>query len=428
MTPNGALLADRLRRAAHTMPIPASLIEDVVGTAVATKRRRDRSRSAGLIALAACVAAALVVGVTLVSGRMQTAPPADRPTPTPTATETQEPNPEGGPVTREIIQERWTATRAEGLEWMPSALPQLLDPDWSNDPPLSSNPVTRVMAAVERDVADVPQISVLGDDGVWRSLDVGNLVQSQDSGGYTSTALQPSSIAPDQRRLAIPQPQAVVIVDLTDATVRRFSVPGFNKTVAWTPDSEAVLVGTEGRQRGVIMDVQDGSTIRVPFSSNRTTYASNGSAIELSETQVTQLRTYVDNTEAQSIPLMVGAQSGINSNLTAVATEQSVAMVRSVVAWQNGRSLTDRDGPLVVDTETGDPIALIPMYDYGTLYATSPLGWLNQDTVIYRIGGDVIAWTYRTGQLQRVTELPDSGLDGGANGLATVALATTALK
>jgi hypothetical protein len=303
----------------------------------------------------------------------------------------------------------------------------MMNPDWTNDPLLSDDPVSRVVAAIEQDVHGVPQISVLGDDGVWRSLDVGNLVQSQDSGGYTSTALQPSSIAPDQRRIALPQPQAIVVIDLTDVTIHRYAVPGFNKTVAWTPDGEGVLVGTEGRERGVLLDVKDGSTTTVPFSANRTTYAPDGSAIELSDTDPTALRTFVDAAPQLSIPLMVGAQSGINSNLTSLADQRSIAMVRSVVSWHNGRGLTDRDGPLVLDTETGDPVAMIPMYDYGTLYETSPLGWIDQDTVIYRIGGEVIAWTYQTGELQRVTALTDSGLGAGAKGLATLALATTAL-
>lgn len=66
---------------------------------------------------------------------------------------------------------------------------------------------------------------------------------------------------------------------------------------------------------------------------------------------------------------------------------------------------------------------MIPMRDYGTLYSTGPLGWLNEDTVISRIGTDVVAWTYETGELQRLTQTIDSPLGTGSGGFSTIALA-----
>jgi hypothetical protein len=84
MTPLGErTLAERLRQTADSFMPPPGLSETIMASVSASKRQHDRSRSIALLAVAACVAAALVLGVSVLSTRVQSVPPADQITPSP---------------------------------------------------------------------------------------------------------------------------------------------------------------------------------------------------------------------------------------------------------------------------------------------------------------------------------------------------------
>lgn len=390
------------------------------------RTRRRNQRLTGVVAVVAATAVVVVAYAGIDASLRTDSVPAVNPTPTPSST--AEPKPQGGPVTAEMVQEAWKKERFETLEWYSSSLPRLLNPDWDSALPLSSNPMGRAVAAIERDVRSVPQISVLADDGVWRRIDIGDLVQTRNLAGYTGTALQPSSISPDQTQLAIPQPKGLVIIDLTTGTAEQFDSEGFSQTVAWSPDGGHVLVGKEGRERGVLVELKDGSTRRVPFTSAYSAFQPKGTAIQLAPSvRDPEMQIYGVTGDTQTIPLKVGAQFGLGSNLTLSANDETMAMVGYPVPGPPGR-VEGQGGPLVMSALTGDPIAMIPMRNYGTLYSTGPLGWLNEETVIFRIGTDVVAWTYETGELQRLTQTIDSPLGTGAGGFSTLALAPQALQ
>ena len=88
-------LAERLRQAAESFSLSADFESALVDSAFASGRQRDRRRSIILLAVAACVAASVVVGVTVFSGRVQSAPPADQDTPRPSASPSASPTPSG---------------------------------------------------------------------------------------------------------------------------------------------------------------------------------------------------------------------------------------------------------------------------------------------------------------------------------------------
>lgn len=84
-------LVERLRQTAESFTPPPALTATIMDS-VSASQRHNRARSIALLAVAACVAAALVIGVSVISGRVQSAPPADRGTPSPSPSESPSPD------------------------------------------------------------------------------------------------------------------------------------------------------------------------------------------------------------------------------------------------------------------------------------------------------------------------------------------------
>lgn len=295
-----------------------------------------------------------------------------------------------------------------------------MNPTLQEASPLSEEPMERALAAYETQGKGKPRLFVLGDDLAWRWIDNGDIVPAQDSGGYGSAALRPNSLSADGHQLAVPQPDAVVVVDLTTGQTERYKAPGFNMALAWSPDSQQILVGTESRAGGTLLDIPTSDLIRVPYNPHNATFLPNGDVITLSSPDPleTNLDRYADNTLVESTPLEVSVGAGVGTNLSLVASATDVATVRQVNQWEGKRGIVDRYGPIVLDVNTGQPKAQLPIYSYRLLLTSTPLIWLDEETAIYRIGSDVIAWDYSTGQLQEVTQL-----DTGSPDSATLAIA-----
>ncbi len=85
------------------------------------------------------------------------------------------------------------------------------------------------------------------------------LVPVHDEDGYTSPVVRPTSLSPDATQLALPQPDALVVVDLTDGTSRRYDVPGSANTYALWADESHILVAEERAAHGTLVDLADGS-------------------------------------------------------------------------------------------------------------------------------------------------------------------------
>jgi hypothetical protein len=307
------------------------------------------------------------------------------------------------------VQEVWTPSRFDSLAWLPSLLPHSLDPTAQGSTPLSTDPVNQAVAAVQEPDPGA-QVYVLGDDGRWRVLDIVALVNARDAGGNGGPAMRPGALSPDGTRLAIPQPQALVVVDLTAATYRRYHVPGFNETATWAADENHVLLGTDERRDGVLVDLADGSTTEVPYHPLDTAFAPDGTAVELwqrpNDSPPYKLQRFGPSGLLESMPLDVDARNGWYHIIISVDVE-AIAMVRDVESWSSPRGVDEWGGVLLLDLQSGQPLAQLPVHDEGVLFDTTPLGWLDNDTLIVRLKNDVVAWDYKTGDIERVTQLRD---------------------
>ncbi|SCG55802.1 hypothetical protein [Micromonospora humi] len=110
--------------------------------------------------------------------------------------------------------------------------------------PLSARPVDRALALrqpVDPKTGEAGPIRVLGDDGLVRELDVVTLAPTRDASGNEAVPLKPGSLSPDGRTAAFAQTGEVVVVDLTEAAVRRYPLGGYLEHVVWAGDR--LLVG-----------------------------------------------------------------------------------------------------------------------------------------------------------------------------------------
>lgn len=71
---------------------------------------------------------------------------------------------------------------------------------------------------------------------------------------------------------------------------------------------------------------------------------------------------------------------------------------------------------MVVDRATGANLAQLPM-SFGLALRTAPVGWLDNGVVLLRLGDDVLAWEFETGELQRITTMDGPGSLSGAPAL-----------
>ncbi|MDG4803965.1 hypothetical protein [Micromonospora sp. WMMD980] len=198
--------------------------EDVRPTrpAAAGWERARRVRRARRAAGAAAVAVALIGGGTTALLH-RTAPPLPAPAVSPTST-------------------------APPVQQPPATLDQRDDPlgrlGGRVGTPLSARPVGRALALlqpIDRESGAAGTIRILGDDGVVRALDVVTLAPTRDADGNEAAPLKPGSLSPDGRTAAFAQTGEVVVVDLTDAGVRRYPLAGYLEHVVWAGDR--LLVG-----------------------------------------------------------------------------------------------------------------------------------------------------------------------------------------
>ncbi|MGY2704757.1 hypothetical protein [Nocardioides sp. HB32] len=241
----------RLTEIAETMELPETRVADA-----AWDRARARVRRRRTAAAVATVTAALIVvaAVPLVGDRHQTS------TPPPVTTPTRSPEAVAdATVPRSLISPRWTSADYTAAA---SGAPRLA----ITDPvPLSEDPVGRAVLAVVPSSAGPGDarwttIDVLGDDGRWRSLDLEGLVPTHDVGGYQWYPLTPTSLSADGTELALAQPGAVVVVELTTGRSHRYDVPGLNKATSWAGDDH-LLVRVEERETMRELDLDTGSLV-----------------------------------------------------------------------------------------------------------------------------------------------------------------------
>ena len=385
-------------------------------TAVRAQQVRRRRR-AGAVALVAVASAAVVLGVRTgtMNGRADEDPAAPTPSPTSEPSPPRETAPPPPPaslgVSPELVQEPWTATRYATLPWAEMGLPRTLDPTNADASPLSSDPVDRAVAAVQLSSRDGAGVYVFGDDGRWRFIDGIDIAATHNAGGYGGPALRASSLSPDGTGLALPQPDALLVIDLTTASAESFDVAGLQQVAVWTPDGSQVLVSSEEALGGTLVDLSSGELTHVPYHGLRTAFDPDGTALELwsqpTDLPPHELRRYPARTssdEPERLGLPVDAASGFY-NVMPFAAGDALAFATEVNSWSIPRQDNEWPGIAVIDAEAGTVEALLPWHDAGPGLAMTPLGWLDDESVLIRFDDHVTLWDYRTGDLSRISTL-----------------------
>lgn len=397
------------------------------------RAQRERTKQRLRVGLSTACAAVIVVAVVAMTGTMnagrevQPTGPVASPSETAPEAQTQQPpqpttsydlsdypfaDSPAGRVDVSVVQDLWTETRAESVPWAGAPIPRSISLAGAAD--LSADPVEHALMAVQvgldRTVAG--DIFLLGDDMRWRRVDVPGLQPPRDEGSYGNDYLRPTSLTPDGERLALPQPGGIVVVDLSAGHSERYEVPGLNRGPIWSADGQHILTGTdEGHPGGRLLSLRDGSVQPAPHRGmlSDTTFAPDGALIELHGVKLKgyhfEIRTD-GGADVPAVPLTVDVSNGYYMQ-TVHASDDAIAFVRAVNGWRSPRGRDERPGIFVVDRFTGDPLAQLPLLSYGLLEESSPMGWLDEETLLLKLGSEIVSWHYPSGDLRRIMTTDD---------------------
>ena len=306
-----------------------------------------RRRRASAVALVAVASAAVVLGVRTGAGdgranqgpAAHTTAPTQTTGPTPPRATAPPPAHTNLGVNPEVVQAPWTPARYATLPWADTGLPRTLDPTSVDASPLSSDPVDQAVAAVQVSSRDGGGVYVFGDDGRWRVIDGVDSASAHDAGGYGGPALRASSLSPDGTRLALPQPDALLVINLTTASANSFAVTGLQQVAVWTRDGTQVLVSSEEALGGTLVDVSTGDLTQVPYHGLRTAFDPHGTALEVwsqsTDLPPYELRRYPARTsrdQPERLGLSIDPASGFYEVMP-FATADSLALATEVNSW-----------------------------------------------------------------------------------------------
>jgi hypothetical protein len=374
-----------LRELIEDVDVPDTRVAEGTWERARGRVRRRRLVTSGAAGLAV---ATVVVAVSLIPGgqRADGPPRLDSPTPSPTA----------GPAELVVTVPDWEALVVDRV---PTPGP---DAD-----PLSENPVDRA-SLVMADPDDDAGAYVLGDDGDWRRLDVEGLRPVSD-GTYSSPLVRPTGLDETGTKLAIPQPDGLVVVDLTTGAAERYDVPGFHSFAIWH-DETHVLVAQENGNFSTVVDLASGTTEPSPDGPS-TRVLADGSALtwddrgplEWSDGRVVE--TPVNNA-AGLFPSPPLVRDGVVVGLTSKLPERDPAPADPPAV------LSETNGVVAVDADTGEPVAFIKLGQTNG-EATTLLGWAGDLPVLGLVRSEdnvqqtrVVTWDYRSGELHPLAVLP----------------------
>jgi hypothetical protein len=242
-------------------------------------------------------------------------------------------------------------------------------------------------------------------DGAWVRLDVVNLRFVLDSDGNQSPPLTATSLSPDGRLAAFPQPDEVVVVDLADAEVIRISIPGFNEHILWQTAAQ-MIVGSDSALHTVQLSTRTVRPLapKIPASRIVVDPDQRDSLLEL-PISASELRSWrVDSTAPSGSMRIDPAGAG---SYTVVAWQGR--------AWRHGdlvasAGFADSDGGgvnvvAVVDTGTGAVVRLLSLAEVCLIGVCEPVGWLDKQTVVLRTEAmGLRAWDVATGEFTVLTD------------------------
>jgi hypothetical protein len=249
----------------------------------------------------------------------------------------------------------------------------------------------------------------------WRHLDVDGLVPVGVDEVFTTPVVRATGLDDGATRLAIPQPGGLVVVDLTSGDAERYDVPGSPSYVSWLDDSH-VLVADGRAPTGTMVDLADDSTERSPYGPS-TRVLADGSALtwdgrrppEWSDGRI--VTTPADNA-AGYYP-----QPPLVRDEVVIGQHQRNS-VRNPPPGKPPSALSDGNGLVAVDVDTGAPGAFLPLGD--DIAATSLLGWAGDLPVVGLVGLEddvlqirVATWDFMSGELYPLAVLPSSWVAWG---------------
>lgn len=369
-------LQDLLHRATDRIDGP-----DLAARALTGARRR-RARNRGVVAAVAAAAAvvAVVVSVELTTGGTRVdQPPVLSPSPSPTESVATAPA-----IDPSRIQPVWDPRDVEGLPVTDLGVPRVMES-------LVPGVVTRPVAVLD----DGVQARLVGGDGAMAELSL------PDGLGERRIV----SLSPDGTQLA-----AVGIsgffwrtLDGDWEQVRHTRVSGEAPQVTWLPDGSGLIV--RDWRSAVRIDLPSGDVEELPSARDVSHLAvgPDGAVVTTVPQQVVEWDAGRTETRWATGPL-----EGLV--LPVVGTNE-IAFARANLMF-SGRP-DDRDGLVVVDRETFQTRAYLPVPDDHDYYVHAqelrPVAWLDDNTVALTVlprGAAkeyLVTWNVETGELSRIS-------------------------
>lgn len=400
--------------------------------AAAARRRRRRTTT---LVLGAAASVALVVGLaTWAPLRATDQGPAPQPTPAPTSPPTSglTPSPSGGPETEVEADEPRIDPRYDPADWedlpeYPVDLGYWLSPDQPR--PLAELPLERATVALSFFLGpEEANLSVIGEDGEWRSIDTAGLTFADQSEYEVGLSIR--SLSPDGTRLALGQPDGVVVIDLRTAERTSYPVPGLGelwagRETSWTSDGSAVLLArfygatsdpddgdVLAYQPGFRVDVATGAVSRLDYDPGHAAQLADGTAVanlwrESEGHRIVAFGQDGSPTEWEHLRPYLGAPESFSGHGTRWAIRRESPGTPDV--------LDGRSGFLVFDGD--QPLAMLPVEGVQNNGGGGRvLGWLDESTLLVGMPGDevperegfierTVAWDVETGEVWRATEV-----------------------
>jgi hypothetical protein len=286
--------------------------------------------------------------------------------------------------------------------------------------PLSANPVQHA-SLVLADPGDDAGAFILGDDGVWRRLDVAGLTAVKGPSGNKAPIIGPTSLNRDATRLAIPQPDGLVVVDLTSGSSEHFDVPGRNVEVKWQDTDHVLVLGPVS----TLVDLDSGSS-EVSEYGFGTRLLPDGSAVTWggglgNERYRDSLIRWSDGREIQSPANNAGGLFStplVQENVVVGVHRMGMSMSTPWVSTGDtglDALMRETNGVVAVDASDGDVRGYLKL-STDLVEPTSLLGWLGDLPVLglTETGRDaydhpashLVVWDFRSGTLTPLGVVP----------------------
>jgi hypothetical protein len=255
-------------------------------------------------------------------------------------------------------------------------------------PVLGSGAIQRADALYEP--SGGPQTVYVLSGGAFHRLSVA-LQFLSDPAKRIVSPLRPSSLSADGRLAAFPQRDDVLVVDLTTARATQVKIPGFNEQVLWLT-SGSLLVGQQGA--AYLVNVDRASATRLPGSLSVADVVAGASndrtVLELADTPGLPLREWTLGTGTPRVDSKVdfrGLGGYRVSRWSGPAWRSGDLVVRA-----GQRNASNAEVVVVLDALSGRVVRVLAA-------AATPLGWLDQHTVVLQASNGILAWDVDTGGL-----------------------------